>query len=52
MEENPRYVRLESVVFIEMREGETQEQAEKRFFDALPKGMDVVSFSSQYWDAD
>ena len=47
-----RYLRFENVVFIEMLEGETQEEAEDRFMDALPDGVDIVSFKSQYWEPD
>lgn len=48
MEKN--YVRMEVVLYIEMKEGETQEEAEERFICALPDGMDVASYKSQYWD--
>jgi len=47
-----RYVRLENVVFIEMLEGETQEEAEDRFLCGLPKGMECTSFKSEYWEPD
>ena len=50
--DDKRYVRLESTIFIEMLDGETQEQAEERFMDLLPEGMDIVSFRSQYWEPD
>lgn len=49
MEDTKRYVRLESVLFIELHEGETQEEVEERYLGALPEGMDCVSLRSQYW---
>lgn len=45
-----RYLRMESVVYIEMRDGEEMKDAEDRFIKALPEGMDVVSFNSSYDD--
>ncbi len=50
--DKPRYLRLENVVFIKLEEGETQEEAEQRYLNALPEGIDVVSYRSQYWDND
>lgn len=47
--QDKRYVRMEAVVYIEMLDGETQAEAEDRFLCALPEGMDVASFKSQYW---
>ena len=50
MEDKKRYVRMEATIYIEMLEGETQAEAEDRVIDALPEGIDLVSFRSQYWD--
>ena len=52
MEQDKRYVRMEAVLYIEMLEGETQAEAEDRLIDALPNGIDLVSFRSQYWEPD
>lgn len=45
-----KYLRMASVVVIKLREGETQEDAEDRFLDALQEGMDIVSYTSTFWD--
>lgn len=52
IKDSSRYVRLESVVYIELGEKETMEEAEDRFMDALPDGMDIVSFKSSMWYPD
>ena len=52
IQKDKRYVRMEAVIYIEMLEGETQEEAEDRLLCALPQGMDVASFKSQYWEPD
>ena len=44
-----RYVRTEVVLFIEVQEGETPEEAEDRFLDSLPDGIDCASIRSAYW---
>ena len=49
MEEDKRYIRMEATIYVEMLEGETQAEAEDRVIDALPEGIDLVSFRSQYW---
>lgn len=47
-----RYTRMEAVIYIEMLEGETQEEAEDRLLCGLPEGMDVASYKSEYWEPD
>lgn len=47
-----RYVRMENVVYIELREGETIEDAEDRFINALPDGIDITSFRSTLEEPD
>lgn len=50
MEKN--YIRIESTIYVELKEGETPEEAEKRFFDLLPEGMDVANYRSECWYPD
>ena len=49
MNEERNYARIKAVVFVEMMPGETLEDAEKRFLNALPYGMDIVSCNSDTW---
>ena len=47
--EDKQYLRMEAVVYIEMKDGESQEDAEDRFLCGLPDGMDCASFKSSLW---
>ena len=49
MREGKRYLRIENVVYVELAEGETPEDGEDRFMDALPEGIDIASFKSEIW---
>ena len=44
-----KYVRIESVVLVEIGERETLEDAEDKFLNCLPEGIDCVHFSSEMW---
>lgn len=44
-----RYLRVETTVYVELLDGETQEEAEERFLNALPKGMDCAKLNTSYW---
>ena len=44
-----QYVRIEAVLFVELKDGEGQEDAEDRFLESLPTGIDCASFHSEYW---
>lgn len=46
------YLRIKSVVYVELKEGETPEEAEDRYLCALPEGMDVASYTSECWTPD
>ena len=48
METQKRYLRIETVAYVEMMEGETPEEAEKRFLQSLPDKTDVVKIKSYY----
>lgn len=50
--EQKNYVRIEAVVFVELKPGETLEEAEDRFLDALPQGMDCAGYKSDMWVPD
>ena len=49
---NKRYLRMEAVVYVEVKEGETPEEAEDRFLCGLPDGMDCASYKSEMWYPD
>lgn len=49
MQEGKRYLRIENVVYVELADGETPEDGEDRFMDALPDGIDIASFTSEIW---
>lgn len=44
-----QYVRIESVVYVELRDGEKPEDAEDRFLESLPSGIDCASIRSEIW---
>ena len=46
------YARLEATIFIELKPGETLEEAEDRFLEALPEGIDCVGYRSDMWIPD
>lgn len=46
----PKYLRMESVVVIKLNDGETPEDAEDRFLNALQDDMDIVIYTSSVWD--
>ena len=50
--EEKRYMRMEAVVMVEMRDGETMEDAEDRFLCGLPEGMDCLSYKSSMYVPD
>lgn len=52
MEDKKQYIRLEAVIYVELHDGEKQEEAEDRFLCALPNGMDCVSYKSAMWVPD
>lgn len=47
-----QYLRMECVVYIELKEGEKPEQAEDRLLELLPDGMDIASYRSSMWIPD
>lgn len=46
------YVRIEAVVYVEIEKGQTLEDGEDKFLDALPEGIDIASMHSEMWDDD
>ena len=44
------HLRVEAVIYVEMRDGETKEEAEDRFLCALPDDMRCVSYKAQLPD--
>ena len=49
MDKNKNYLRIENVVYVELRDGETPEEAEDRFLCCLDDGMDIASYRSECW---
>ena len=43
------YVRIEAVIYVKLKEGQTQEDAEDMLLDALPECMDCANLKSSYW---
>ena len=43
-EKDKRYLRIESVVYVKMMDGETMEEAEDRFLSALPDDIDIATY--------
>ena len=52
IKEEERYLRMEAVIYIEMKEGEEPEEAEDRLLGGLPEGMDVASYHAEMWYPD
>ena len=46
------YLRIENVVYVELKEGESPEEAEDRFLCCLPEGMDIASYRAECWYPD
>ena len=42
-----KVLRIEATVYVELEDGETQEEAEDRFLCALPDGMTCASYKAQ-----
>ena len=52
IKEEKQYMRVEAVIYIEMKEGEEPEEAEDRLLCGLPEGMDVASYHAEMWYPD
>ena len=50
MEKN--YARIEAVIYVELRPGDTLEDAEDRFLESLPDGIDCAGYKSDMWVPD
>ena len=46
------YMRLGAVVYAKIGDGETPQDVEARFINALPDGMDIVALNTSYWEED
>ena len=52
MKNKKRYLRIKTVAYVEMKEKETPEEAEKRFLCSLTEGTDIVKLESSYDDGE
>lgn len=50
--EKKNFARIEAVVYVEVKDGETLEDAEAKFLNALPDGIDIASCKSDMWVPD
>ena len=47
-----RYLKMDAHIYIELKDGEEPEEAEDRFLEALPEGMDCGAYHASMWYPD